>query len=72
MSFTDARFDMEGFRKLLALRAEIGGKGSGRDPESHPDFHTTGARWRRWETSFLPPAASSTPSAYAAASGSIR
>jgi ABC-type nitrate/sulfonate/bicarbonate transport system substrate-binding protein len=32
----DARFDMEGFRNLLALRAEIEGKGSAsRNPESY-------------------------------------
>ena len=33
----DARFDMEGFRNLLALRAEIEGKG-GRDAESYLDL----------------------------------
>ena len=31
----DARFDMEGFRNLLALRAEIEGKSGGRSPESY-------------------------------------
>ena len=34
----DARFDMEGFRNLLALRAEIEGKGSGRSAESYLDL----------------------------------
>jgi ABC-type nitrate/sulfonate/bicarbonate transport system substrate-binding protein len=35
----DARFDREGFRNLLALRAEIEGKGSGaRAPESYFDL----------------------------------
>ena len=35
----DARFDMEGFRKLLALRAEIEGKGGdSRNPESYIDL----------------------------------
>ena len=34
----DARFDMEGFRNLLALRAEIEGKGSGQNAESYLDL----------------------------------
>ncbi|HET7763845.1 MAG TPA: ABC transporter substrate-binding protein [Burkholderiales bacterium] len=34
----DARFDMEGFRNLLALRAEIEGKGGARGPESYLDL----------------------------------
>jgi len=34
----DARFDMEGFRNLLALRAEIEGKGSARSAESYLDL----------------------------------
>jgi len=35
----DARFDMEGFRNLLALRAEIeGGRGEPRSPESYLDL----------------------------------
>jgi ABC-type nitrate/sulfonate/bicarbonate transport system substrate-binding protein len=34
----DAAFDMEGFRNLLALRAEIEGKGSGRSAESYLDL----------------------------------
>ncbi len=35
----DARFDMEGFRNLLSLRAEIEGKGKGaRSPESYLDL----------------------------------
>ncbi len=34
----DARFDLEGFRNLLALRAEIEGKGSGRNAESYIDL----------------------------------
>jgi ABC-type nitrate/sulfonate/bicarbonate transport system substrate-binding protein len=34
----DARFDMEGFRNLLTLRAEIEGKGDGRSPESYLDL----------------------------------
>jgi len=34
----DARFDMEGFRNLLALRAEIEGKGSERNAESYIDL----------------------------------
>jgi len=33
----DARFDMEGFRNLLALRAEIEGKGGG-SAESYLDL----------------------------------
>ncbi len=34
----DARFDREGFRNLLALRAEIEGKGSARSAESYLDL----------------------------------
>jgi len=34
----DARFDAEGFRNLLALRAEIEGKASERSPESYVDL----------------------------------
>jgi ABC-type nitrate/sulfonate/bicarbonate transport system substrate-binding protein len=34
----DARFDSEGFRNLLALRAEIEGKASGRSAESYVDL----------------------------------
>jgi len=35
----DARFDLEGFRNLLALRAEIeGGRGESRSPESYLDL----------------------------------
>jgi len=34
----DARFDMEGFRNLLALRAEIEGKGGERNAESYLDL----------------------------------
>jgi ABC-type nitrate/sulfonate/bicarbonate transport system substrate-binding protein len=60
----DARFDMEGFRNLLALRAEIEGRGGEpRNPESYLDL----SYYRRAIA-----ALGSATSAYRETSGSIR
>jgi len=47
----DARFEWEGFRNLLALRAEIEQGKGGEEPESYLDLSYYRARSRRWKNS---------------------